>query len=177
MTKTELYAALKRNADLAARNPQLKSTKRRKIAVSEVSEADKSPIVGGQIRHGVLTNLAILLPIRTVSEMNTSDHWVQYGRRNKAQQDEVKVCLRRLFDFFRVELPCVVHLTRIGAQKLDPDNLASSFKHVQDAVASLIGIDDGSEMITWRYDQIVDRLAGYGIKIEILRPFQAEESR
>lgn len=176
MTEAELKSQLKRNPDLAARNPSLApKPKLRKSAAAIESTAESSPIVAGQIRHGVLASLSVLLPIRTVSEMNNSDHWAEYQRRNKAQQDEIKTSLRRLFDFFRVELPCWVRLTRIGARKLDSGNLEASFKHVQDAVAELIGVDDGSDLITWRYDQIVDRTAGYGVKIEILRPVPAGE--
>ncbi len=128
--------------------------------------------VAGQIRQGVLTRIEILLPIRTESELNRRDHWRAAASRKHLQREEVGVSLKNLFKVCRVELPCAVKLTRIGANLLDSDNLASAFKAIRDEIARLIGIDDGSEMIRFEHDQLADRRAGYGIKIEILRPYE-----
>ena len=51
--------------------------------------------------------------------------------------------------FFRVKrperpvFPIVVTITRLGPRALDSDNLASSGKHVRDAIATWLGVDDG----------------------------------
>jgi hypothetical protein len=175
MTEAEFLQLKKRNPRLRIKGeadataPATRS-KRRKIAAPKSELAP--PMVAGQIREGLLINLAIALPIRTESELNRRDHWRAAGARKKAQQREVEIGLRALFRFFRIELPCVVRLTRIGAELLDDDNLASAFKAIRDQVAKLIKVDDGSDMVRWRYDQVADRRYGYGIKIEILRPFE-----
>jgi hypothetical protein len=178
-TDAELQQIMQRNPALAARNRALlkggatapaAKPKRRKIAAPKSELAP--PQVVGQIREGLLINLAIALPIRTESELNRRDHWAAAAARKKAQQREVEIGLKRLFSVFRVELPCVVRLTRIGAEILDDDNLASAFKAIRDQIAKLIKVDDGSDMVRWQYDQVADRRFGYGVKIEILRPFE-----
>lgn len=50
-------------------------------------------------------------------------------------------------------LPATITLTRVAPRRLDSDNLAGSFKAVQDEVAALMGIDDGDPRITWVYAQ------------------------
>ena len=62
-------------------------------------------------------------------------------------------------------MPVVVTLTRIGKKLLDDDNLASAFKHARDQVAHWAGVDDGSPLYTWRYEQRIGK--EYGIEIEI----------
>lgn len=180
MTEAEFQQLKKQNPQIRVKGEGGESSggvkpKRRKIAASGESGAEKSPVVAGRIHYGEISRLEILLPIRTVSEANQRDHWRALADRKRAQKDEIKISLHGFLSFYAVSLPCVVRLTRIGAKALDDDNLAISFKAIRDQLAELIGVDDGSEMIRWQYDQVVDRLAGYGVKIEILRPFQAGE--
>jgi len=52
-----------------------------------------------------------------------------------------------------VELPATITFTRYSCKVMDTDNLAGSFKHVQDAMAKCLNIDDGSPEITWKYAQ------------------------
>jgi hypothetical protein len=58
-----------------------------------------------------------------------------------------------------------IHLTRRGAGTMDPDNLAASLKHVQDAVAMRLGLDDGSMYADWRYAQEKTPRGVYGVRI------------
>ena len=58
----------------------------------------------------------------------------------------------------------VVTLTRIGARKLDSDNLARSMKAVRDGIADALGIDDGSDRIEWKYAQEKGK---YAVKVTI----------
>ena len=51
----------------------------------------------------------------------------------------------------------VVTLTRVGARRLDDDNLAAAFKHVRDGIAEWCGLDDGSPRWEWRYEQAIER--------------------
>lgn len=46
-----------------------------------------------------------------------------------------------------------VSLTAIRRRLLDDDNNVGSFKPLRDAIAETLGIDDGSDRITWRYFQ------------------------
>lgn len=60
--------------------------------------------------------------------------------------------------------PVSVVLCRLGPKLLDSDNLAGSFKHVQDAVARFLGVDDGDvKAVRWLYTQ--DKNALYAIRI------------
>jgi hypothetical protein len=68
----------------------------------------------------------------------------------------------------KFEFPVLVTLTRIGPKKLDKDNLARSFKAVQDQVAASLGVDDGDEKkIDWEYEQIPVGKRHYQVKIDI----------
>lgn len=89
--------------------------------------------------------------IKTVSEANQREHWT-VKRRRKIQQ---QTACRYLWRYQRgtVTLPAVVTFKRFSCKELDTDNLAGAFKHVQDALAKEIGIDDGSPLIEWRYTQ------------------------
>jgi len=69
-------------------------------------------------------------------------------------------------------LPLTVTVTRVAPGRgLDPhDNLPGACKHVVDAIAAWIGIDDRDPRITWRYDQCADgRTIGVGIRVEARR--------
>lgn len=66
-------------------------------------------------------------------------------------------------------LPLIVTVTRVAPGRgLDPhDNLPGACKHVVDAIAVWLGIDDRDPRITWRYDQRADgHTVGVGIRME-----------
>jgi hypothetical protein len=67
-------------------------------------------------------------------------------------------------------LACIVTLIRAGGRRLDPDNLATSFKPLQDAIANTLELDDGDSRIEWQYRQIERGKAESGtiVKIELL---------
>lgn len=108
-------------------------------------------------------------PIRTVSEANKSnrEHWGSKSRRRIAQQQEVDVMLLNALRGRKVQLPCVVKLTRVGPKSLDSDNLASAFKAIRDAIARRLGVDDGDKRIKFEYDQIAIGFREYNIRVEI----------
>lgn len=62
--------------------------------------------------------------------------------------------------------PLVITITRIAPVPLDDDNLAGSAKHVRDGIADWLGVDDGSRLLTWRYEQRRDG-RGYAVGIRI----------
>lgn len=107
-------------------------------------------------------------PIKTISEANEREHWTARHRRKKAQQQLMAAFMFNALRGRRIKLPCRVRLTRIGPRSLDSDNLAASMKHVQDAIASRLGIDDGdADQVTWEYSQMPVRVKEYGVKVSI----------
>lgn len=103
-----------------------------------------------------------LLPIRTFSESNMREHWSKKYKRKNAQQLTTRLMLGAVIEPW----PTVrVRLTRLGPRKLDTDNNVSSFKHVQDAVAAWLFVDDGSERVTWEYGQ--EKSKTYSVRVEV----------
>lgn len=111
--------------------------------------------------------LAFEFPLRVVSEANQREHWAAKHRRKKAQQAETAVEWKRAAGKCQIALPCVIRLTRIGARALDSDNLAGAFKHVRDQIAKLIGVDDGSELLSFEYRQIARGKRDYAVRVEV----------
>ncbi len=134
---------------------------------------DVQTVAAGQIRAGMIIGLDVVMPIRIESEMNRRDHPLAVAGRKQLQKQEVRAEFRRLFYAgFRVEMPAVVTLTRIAPTILDDDNLRCGFKAVRDALASILDVDDGDPLVTWDYKQYQSMTAGYGIRIQIQRPFE-----
>ena len=106
------------------------------------------------------------LPIRLVSEQNQREHWSVKAKRTKAQKQAVGFLLRPCLagDVGRGSQPLLVTITRIAPRRLDDDNATGSAKHVRDAVAELLGVDDGSDAVTWRVEQ---EKGPYGCRIRI----------
>lgn len=50
-------------------------------------------------------------------------------------------------------------ITLIGfiTRRMDDDNLAHAFKPMRDAIADVLGIDDGSSRLRWQYGQVETR--------------------
>jgi len=115
--------------------------------------------------------ILVTLPIRTVSAMNTREHWAKRARRVKEQRNTTALVVAGHIAHAKGTLPgrLVVTLTRIGIrQGLDGDNLQASMKAIRDGVADALGIDDGSDRIEWRYAQ--RRGAAWGVEISIGTP-------
>ena len=93
----------------------------------------------------------IRFDIKTVSEANQREHWTKRFRRKNKQQRDFTLLWRS--HKCRIELPATITFTRYSCRMLDTDNLAGAFKHVQDALAKELGIDDGDARITWLYRQ------------------------
>jgi hypothetical protein len=60
--------------------------------------------------------------------------------------------------------PHIITITRVGPHNLDDDNLASACKYIRDQIAEVVGVDDGSDQYTWRYEQ---KIGKYGVDVEI----------
>ncbi len=101
------------------------------------------------------------IPIELPSLANVRLHWRAMDALKKKQKLATKLCMR---DVKLPAPPLLVTITRVGPRKLDDDNLASACKYVRDAIAKVVGIDDGSDLYTWRYAQ---RTGTYGVDVEI----------
>ena len=108
--------------------------------------------------------LRVEVPIRTVSEANQRDHWTARNRRKKSQQEATLLALHNfkassplgtLTQIAAVGEGVDVHLTRYASRALDSDNLVGSMKHVRDAIAYWLGIDDGDPQVRYQVGQRV----------------------
>jgi len=98
------------------------------------------------------------IPIRTISVANSGHgwHWTRSAKRVKKEHEAAKLLTRDAINRVAHLFTCshvTVTLTRVAPRKLDKDNLGNALKSIQDGVADALGIDDGSDDITFNYDQ------------------------
>lgn len=110
--------------------------------------------------------VAVDLPLKIISEANQREHWAQKARRAKFQRQQSFLALRASGASPNV-IQAHVRLTRIGGRRLDDDNLAGGFKAVRDGVADWLGLDDGSNLLSWSYAQRKGNVKEYGVLIEV----------
>jgi hypothetical protein len=116
----------------------------------------------------VITSLEFSAPVHLLSEANLREHWAIKQRRKIQQQQDTYLAMTAALRNRKLQLPCVITLTRVGARMLDPDNLANSFKAVQDAVAKRLGVDDGDQSkVRWVYAQRATGRHEYGLEVKI----------
>lgn len=123
-----------------------------------------------------MAEIDITLPIITVSETNSHEHWSHKIKRHKKQQQLVRLALngKEL-----PQLPCTVTLIRHSFGVMDDDGLPAAFKWLRDAIADKIlpgmapGRADGDPRIKWRYDQ--HKVRPSGIRVIIAPDFPACE--
>ena len=106
--------------------------------------------------------------VRIVSEMNQRCHWSVRKRRFDAQRTAVWAAWpRKRGKAITLPMPVTVTLTRIGPRKLDSDNLAGGAKACRDEIARILGVDDGSDAITFIYKQEKGSPKLYALQIRI----------
>ena len=116
-----------------------------------------------------MSEIEWFLPIFTVSEANSREHWHKKAVRHDMQRRWVKV--KFLQEKPTITLPCQITLTRIGKRKLDSDNLPISMKWIRDAIADNIfpglppGRADDDERLVWKYDQKITKIRELGVII------------
>ena len=101
------------------------------------------------------------IPIKLPSLANMRLYWRRMASLKKKQRLTTKLCM---LGVTIPPPPLLVTITRVGPRILDDDNLASACKYVRDQIAATVGIDDGSSLYTWRYEQKVGK---YGVDVEI----------
>lgn len=109
------------------------------------------------------------MPLRTISEANSSEHWRYKHARHRMQKHWIKNYW--LKEQQKFDLPIHIKLTRYAPNRLDQwDNLPMSFKWILDCLAELIrpglaaGRADDTDQITVEYHQVKD--SKYKIEIE-----------
>lgn len=156
--EAEFQQALRQNPTLARLNPDL---------VIQPVRQEKEIKSAAVIRAGKVLRLELLLPIHVISEANTRQHWSKRAERAAEQQAKVWEEWRKLVGSITLIPPCVIKLTRIGVNKLDDDNLSNAFKATRDSISRILGIDDGSELLKFEYDQTWGHKE-YGVKVEFI---------
>lgn len=111
--------------------------------------------------------MLIRVPLKTINPLNRREHWAVRSSRVKRERELVTLWARAA-KFKVPPLPLIVTMTRIAPRKLDPhDALPASFKGAADALCALIGVDDRTEQIDWRYRQQRGEPREYAIQIEV----------
>jgi hypothetical protein len=125
------------------------------------------PLLYSEIGFGFCS---LVLPIRTKSEANCSEHWTKKHKRHKQQQRLVYLALNPFK--CQIKLPCQITLTRYAPKTLDKhDNLPMSLKWIVDAFCAILtgdlrpGRADDDNRITIAYNQVKD--PHYYVKIFI----------
>ncbi len=107
--------------------------------------------------------MKISIDMKLPSLANCRMHWRALAKIKSQQRLFVALSMR---GHKLPPLPAVVTFTRTGPRKLDDDNLSHAFKAVRDEVAAKYGVDDGSDLYTWRYEQRTEKKATIEIEIE-----------
>lgn len=89
------------------------------------------------------------LPVKAQNSQNARLHPMARHRLTRRERELVATFMPRhqLRPLLRITL------VRVGPKELDDDNLAASCKSIRDGIASALGIDDGSKLVEWKYDQ------------------------
>ncbi len=124
------------------------------------------------------------IPVKTVSEANSNEHWFKKAKRHTQQQFFVRQLFKTLEN--PICLPCVITLTRIGPRALDrEENLPMAFKWIKDEIGACIfpekvvvyqkksgkyasnkGHADSNVQLNWRYAQEKGKISAIRIEIE-----------
>ena len=109
----------------------------------------------------------VTLPVRTVSTLNSREHWSKRARRAAEHRALSRMLLTGPLRAARLGLPLRVTLTRVAPRALDGDNAQGALKSVRDGVADALGVDDRTPLVTWVYAQRRGKPREYGVEIEI----------
>ena len=98
--------------------------------------------------------LDVTIPnLRLVSEANAHEHFWKRTKRANEHHAAVEAALQA-WGPKPSTYPLLVIITRYAPAKLDSDNLQGSAKHVRDAVAEWLGIDDKCDAVLWFVAQV-----------------------
>ena len=106
---------------------------------------------------------------RLINEANAREHWRARASRTKREREITTLGLSRLGCPNWAQERLWIMLTRVSPGMLDGDGLQSSLKHVRDAIAAWLGVDDAEwrkgNRIVWQYDQRRGAKGEYAVQI------------
>lgn len=109
--------------------------------------------------------ISTTIPLKVISMANARLNRFKLAAMNKSHRSITKNTLAGLAH--PPAAPLTIVLTRVGPKALDTDNLAGGFKACRDGVADWLGVDDGSPLLDWQYQQRSGSKT-YGIEIEVI---------
>ena len=158
------------------RDDAIKNVKTRKAKAKPKQASLSLPIENLEFGSKIFPNvefpklISLTLPIRTVSEANSQEHWTKKHRRHKKQKNNLFFAYLEIKQF--VKYPCTLTFIRYAPKMLDKhDNLPMSMKWLCDAICAEItgehrpGLADNFEGLTIKYDQVKSKQ--YAVKIII----------
>lgn len=105
-----------------------------------------------------------VIRIKLVSEANQREHHMVRHKRKVCQQHCIRTSILGIPHDPAKRLR--VTITRYGAGTMDShDNLKGSAKHVIDAIAKIVGIDDGSPFYEWVVKQEKSPPLMYAVRV------------
>lgn len=112
----------------------------------------------------------MFVAIKTKNGLNQRQHWRTVSKRAIEIKSATAIALSAQAGVrgHHVRRPCVVVMTRSSTGVLDDDGLASSLKHVRDAVAEWLGVDDGDTgAVRFKCEQGTGKRGVHGVQIEV----------
>lgn len=112
-----------------------------------------------------------IVPVLTVSESNERGRWARAGRTIAARTAVSRTigpwlpALASYSAHYHSGFPLRVVFTRLGGRKLDRSNLATALKAVEDALAMMMGADDGNPK--WQAEWEQEPGGKHGVRIEL----------
>ncbi len=136
---------------------------------TRTTTSSKKKLVSEIYRFLVNGTVELIVPLITISEANTSEHWRKSAARHKRQKGIIKLHWIKIRNL--VSLPCKMQLIRLAPRSLDFANLCMSLKWVEDSCAEELtgnyvpGRADGDPRIKTTFSQ--EKCKEYGVKIII----------
>lgn len=115
--------------------------------------------------------LIALIPVATASEANGRDWRARSKRSNAAWRAVSRTLGPHLRDLgifataYHAGQPLLVTFARLGGRKLDRGNVANALKGTEDAVAFMLGADDGDDR--WKSEYVQHPGGPVGVRVEI----------
>lgn len=145
-----------------------------RLAETVLAEVDDSPLVEPTFRGSTLFPVWEL-PIRTKSEINHREWRKRSKRTDEAWRvvsryisPQMWYLVRFIDDYHRSSKPIGVRFTRLGGRKLDRGNLPTALKATEDALAFIMGADDGDNR--WQSEFEQEPGGPVGVRIELFIP-------
>lgn len=116
----------------------------------------RCPSCGGPARPQGPPEFYVIVEVVTVSEANRRDTWGKIKRKKEQREKTIAEVSAALGHGAALPPhgPWFLRLTRISPKSLDRAvNLPSALKAVEDAMAAVLGVDDGSPMLETSCDQ------------------------